>query len=573
MFDSRSRIWLAAANGLLVLLLTLLIVPFSWLPGLIRYGTIPILAVTLLLFAVVLIRQVRRLPKPAIKKRFNKYIIAFILAVSAYQFVHEDLGYKILMDEYNLTATSLNIHLQKTAYTPTRGLEVQGDFMFVEGYIDKRPFLYPFLLSIVHDLTGYRVSNPHVLNAILTVALFLVVYMAGFHLGKKRGGVLAVLLLAGLPLLGQNATGAGFELLNFLFIALTLYLSLSLTARPGLDKETLLVLSAVLLAHIRYESFLFLCPVLLLLAFRWKASPKIGPGWITVLAPWLLAPLILQNRWFRSRTDLWELPGDVSNPFSFSYLPDNIGHAVMYFFNWSPEFPNSLLLTVLGFLSLFFLLVVSLKRLQNWLRFKPRDYDVLGLWGAALILHLLVILAYHAGRLDSHFATRLGFPIHLILVLAPVWLLVKEKKSNPYWSTLLAGSVIFLVTVSAPHSSQAIFTKKNFIEREFRWALKVLDEQPEQHYLIVDSHLSHWLSFKKQGMLIQQAKSSGDLVLHELASGKFREIYVLQRIEMDPVQEKTVVRMADRLPGFNLVVVDEYISKPFQGVRLSRVSQ
>lgn len=570
-FSSRSRIWLTIANGALVLILSLLLIPETWLPGIIQYGTMPVLALALILFATVLVRLVRRLPRPAIKKRFSISIVTVILAASAFQLAHEDFGYKILMDEYNLTATSLNMHLNKSAYTPTRGVDVQGDFEFIQGYVDKRPFLFPFLVSIIHDLTGYRVSNPHVLNAILTVALFLVIYMAGFHLGKKRGGVLAVLLLAGLPLLGQNATGAGFELLNFLLIALTLYLSLSLTARPGLDKETLLVLSAILLAHIRYESFLFLFPVLLLLALRWKANSKIGPGWITVLAPWLLAPLILQNRWFRSRTDLWELPSEVTNPFSISYIPENVGHAVMYFFNLSPEYPNSFLLTVLGSLSLFFLLVVSLKRLKNWTRFKPRDYDVLGLWGLVLILHLLVILAYHAGKLDSHFATRLGLPIHLILVLAPVWVLVKEKLSPRFWNTLLVGSVIFLTTISASRSSQAIFTKKNFYEREFRWAKALLDEQAESSYLVLDSRLSHWLSYKKQGMHINQSSllkdASGTTFLH----ANIQDVFVIQRIEMDPASERLSIISGDELPDFELELVDEYISRPFFGVRLSRI--
>ena len=534
--NSRQRIWYTAANGLLVLLLCLLLIPASWLPGLIRYGTLPVLTVALFLFVWVLIRQVRRLPKPALKKRFSKATIVLIIGAAALQLVHEDFGHKILMDEYNLSATSLNMHLHKSAYTPTRGLEVQGDFEFIEGYIDKRPFLFPFIVSVVHDLTGYRVSNAYYLNAVLTVGLFLVIYLAGFHLGNKRGGALAVLLLAGLPLIGQNATGAGFELLNFLLLGLTVYLSLSMTARPGLDKETLLVLSAILLAHVRYESLLFLAPVILLLGFRWKANQRIGPGWITVWAPWLLAPLLLQNRWFRSRTDLWELPGEVSQPFSLSYIPENVGHAVMYFFNWSPEFPNSLLLTVLGFLSLFFLVVISLRRYRNWQRWKPRDFDVLGLWGVTLIGHLLVILAYHAGKLDSHFATRLGLPIHLILVLGPVWVLVKEKMGPRYWKSLITASAVFLIAFSAPHSSQAIFTKKNFIEREFRWAKSILDNEPNDQYLILDSHLSHWVSYKKQAMLISRAREMGDSAEQHRELGKFREVYVLQRIEVDPAE-------------------------------------
>ena len=571
--NQRKRIWLTVINGLLALLISWVLVPESWLQGIIKFATLPVLAVALIGFLFVLVNQIRRLPKPALKKRFSKGIIIFLVAAAGFQFVHEEFGYKILMDEYNLTATSFNMHVNKTAFTPTRGLETRGDFEFVDGYIDKRPYLFPFLVSIVHDLTGYRVSNPFILNALLTCGLFLVVYLTGFHLGNKRGGILAVLILAGLPLIAQNATGAGFELLNFLLIALSLYLSLSLAARPGLDKESLLVLSVILLAHVRYESILFLFPVALLLACRWKSNQRIGPGWITTFSPWLLIPLVLQNRWFNSREDLWELPGDVTVPFSLDYVPENIGHAMVYFFNWSPEYPNSMLVTVLGGLSLFFLLVVSLKRYKNWMRFKPRDFDVLGLWGVALLGHMFVVLAYHVGKLDSHFATRLGLPVHLILVLAPVWVLVKEKLGTRIWNTLIVGSALYLVTISAPHSSQGIYTKKNFTEREFRWVKGILDEDVDEQYLVLDSYMSYWVSYKKQAMHIRQAIASREQLLQDFSSGRFPEVFVVQRIVVDPVNERSTVRPGNEMPGFELETIDEYVSKPFQGVRLSRLTR
>jgi hypothetical protein len=569
--SSRSRVWVSLANLFLTLLVALVLVPGEWLEGIIRYGTMPVLAIALALFFWVLVRQIRRLPKQAFNKRFSKWILALIIAAAGFQLVHEDFGYKILMDEYNLTASSLNMHLDKSAFTPTRGKIVQGEFEVIDGYIDKRPFLYPFLLSIVHDISGYRITNPFLLNPVLNLVLFLVIYLAGFHLGGKRGGVLSIILLAGLPLLGQNATGAGFELLNFLLLSLTVFLSLSLTARPGLDKETLLILSAILLAHVRYESILFLAPVVLLVGLRWKANPRLGPGWITVWTPWLLLPLFLQNRWFRSQEKLWELPGEISQPFSISYISENVGHAVMYFFNWSAEFPNSIFLTVAGFVSLFFLTVVSAKRFENWKRWRPRDYDVLGLWGLILVGHMLVILAYHAGKLDSHYATRLGFPIHLILILSPVWLLVKEKMSYRYWTIAIAGSLVFLITFSAPHSSKAIFTKKNFVEREFRWAKEQLATQPDSQFLVIDSKLSHWLSLRRQAMRFDQARLWNEEIVESLSNGNYHDVFVLQRITIDPVLEKTNVWEADELTDFNLEAVSEYISKPFQGVRLSRL--
>lgn len=545
--------------------------PISWLGPVIRAGTIPVLGILLLLFVWVLIRQLRHLPRQAYRKRFNNTIVALILAASGFQLVHEDFGYKILMDEYNLTATSMNIHLEKTALTPTRGRIVEGEFEVVDGYVDKRPFLYPLLVSLVHDISGYRATNPFVINAVLNGLLFLVVYLAGFHLGNRRGGVLAVLLLAGWPLVAQNATGAGFELLNFLLLAVVVFLSLSSTRRPGFEKETLLVLSAILLANVRYESFIFLVPVAVLIAMRWKSNPTLGPGWITVFSPWLLLPLCLQNRWFRSREGLWELPGELTEPFSLTHVVDNLSHGVVYFLNWGPDYPNSLLLTIMGGISFFFLCVASVRRYKNWVAFRPRDYDVLCLWGLSLVGHLFLIFAYHVGQLDSHFATRLGMPVHLILVLAPVWLLAKERMKPRYWTASIVASLLFLVTVSAPHSSKAVYTKKNFAEREFRWAYEMLSLENGRNFLVIDSRVSHWTSMQFQAMHVDLAKANRDLIHQYAKIGNYSDVFVVQRIVFDPAEESVAILEPDQLPEFKLEVIDEFVSRPFEGIRLSRL--
>ena len=568
---SRRRIWVLIANAVIVGALGLILMPLSWLEGAIKYGTIPFLGVLLFLFVWVLVSQLKRLPQQAYKKRFDAGVVVLILAASAFQFVHEDFGYKILMDEYNLTATSMNIHLEKTAFTPTRGRIVEGEFEVVDGYVDKRPFLYPLLLSIIHDISGYAETNPFILNGILNGLLFLVIYLAGFHLGAKRGGALAVLLLAGWPLVAQNATGAGFELLNFLLLSLVVFLSLSATRRPGLEKETLLVLAAILLANVRYESFIFLVPVILLIGLRWKSNTKLNPGWITVFSPWLLLPLLFQNRWFRSREDLWELSGTVTEPFSFAYMSENLGHGVAYFLNFGPEYPNSILLTVIGSISFFFLCVASIRRFKNWITFRPRDYDVLFLWGLAVMGHLVLIFAYHVGRLDSHFATRLGMPVHLMLILAPVWLLVKEKMKPRYWTLSIVGALLFLITVSAPHSSTGVYTKKNFAEREFRWAYERLSKENGRNFLVIDSRISHWTSMQFQAMHVELAKVNRDLIHQYAENGLYSDVFIIQRIEFDPAEETVSVLEPDRLPDFELRMIEEFVSRPFEGIRLSRL--
>src|SRR5436190_4445426 len=81
---------------------------------------------------------------------------------------HESFGFKIIMDELMLLGTSMSMHFDKLAVTPLRGNDIQGAFMMLEGIVDKRPLFFPFLLSLVHDIAGYRPANAFILNGILS---------------------------------------------------------------------------------------------------------------------------------------------------------------------------------------------------------------------------------------------------------------------------------------------------------------------------------------------------------------------------------------------------------------------
>ena len=71
----------------------------------------------------------------------------------------ETFGFKIVMDEIMLLGTSMSMHLDRTVLTPVRGNDIQGTFVILDGLMDKRPLFFPFLASLLHDLTGYRPAN------------------------------------------------------------------------------------------------------------------------------------------------------------------------------------------------------------------------------------------------------------------------------------------------------------------------------------------------------------------------------------------------------------------------------
>jgi hypothetical protein len=109
--------------------------------------------------------------------------IAIVLLGGVVLLVHESFGFKIIMDELMLLGTSMAMHFDKTVLTPLRGNDIQGAFMIIEGIVDKRPLFFPFLVSLLHDVSGYRPENAFVLNAALTFMLLGLVFVTGRALG------------------------------------------------------------------------------------------------------------------------------------------------------------------------------------------------------------------------------------------------------------------------------------------------------------------------------------------------------------------------------------------------------
>jgi hypothetical protein len=214
-----------------------------------------------------------------------------VLAVglgSAVLLTHETFGFKIVMDEIMLLGTSMSMHFDKTVLTPMRGNDIQGSFVILDGMMDKRPLFFPFLVSLLHDVTGYRPANAFVLNGGLTVVFLSLVNLVGRLLAGRVAGWLGVALFAGLPLLAHNATGGGFELLNLVMILGTLLLGARLVERRDDTSMTAFCFSALLLAQVRYESVIYLLPVAGIVLWVWWRAGRLILPWPVIFAPLLM---------------------------------------------------------------------------------------------------------------------------------------------------------------------------------------------------------------------------------------------------------------------------------------------
>jgi len=509
-----------------------------------------------------------RRPEPGFWK-----IPLLILGCGLLLLVHEGYGFKILMDEIMLLGTSMGMHFDKHPLVPTRGHDLQGAFQLLDGRLDKRPLFQPFLVATLHDLTGYRPENVFVLNTGLTFGLLGLAYHAAAKVVSRAAGVLAVLLLTSLPLLAQNATGGGFEMLNLVMILATFGAALRYVEKRDRLSQRVLLLCAVLLAQTRYESILFLLPVGLIVLWAWKREGRPLLDWGTVMLPLLFLPVALHQKIFSVKEGSWELasrPG-FTTPFSLGYAPDNFVHWLNFFFDTTGEQSNSLVLSTLGFLALPFALLAAAKVFARW-----RAASAVSLATACFTLgfaaHTLLMLVYFWGRFDDPVIRRLSLPLNLWMALAvPFATAELLPRRIAAWRVLIGATVLGIFAFSLPSMSRHDYSFDYYVGREMAWRRDFIAAHPEKDYLFVDDNAIIWITHLVSATPVQGALLRKDILRFNQQNHTFSAFYVFQRYDVDPGSGKTTVQPGDDLgPDFEL---QTYWERRFTPMTVSRISR
>jgi hypothetical protein len=487
--------------------------------------------------------------------------------------VHETYGFKILMDEVMLLGTSMSMHIEKTALVPMRGNDIQGAFQLLAGQLDKRPLFQPFLVSVLHDLTGYRPENVFVLNTALTFVLLSLSYVTGCRIGGRGAGAIAVLLLTSLPLLAQNATGGGFELLNLVMILATLLLGMRYIEKRDGDSLEAFGLAGVLLAHTRYESVLYLLPVGLTVLWVWWQQRRPTLTWLVVAMPLLLLPYALHNKVFTVRASAWEMasqPG-YDRPFSLSFIPDNIAHDLNFFFNTTGEHSNSLVLSTLGFLALPFFILWAVKTLLR-LRDAPPARAGLAIFSLGFAAHALLLLCYFWGRFDDPVIRRLSLPFNLTLVIATITVATEFNWEGRIWRILAALVGFGFFAYSLPAMARHDYSIDYYVGREMEWRREFMAAHPERDYLVIDNNSIIWITHRVSSTPVLQALAHKENIVFNLRNRTFTGIYVFQRLLVDADTGRLSLPVEDDLGAdYQLETVWERRFTPLTVSRISRV--
>jgi hypothetical protein len=492
----------------------------------------------------------------------------FVLVVGVLLLVHEPFAYKILDDEAGLAATSFYAHLHKQILTPMRAHDLGGVFTLLDGYLDKRPIFFPFLVSLVHDVTGYRSENLFFVNALLLFVFLGLLWCWGNQIAGSGAGVTLVLLMGGLPLLANTATGGGFDLLNLVMIMASLLLGIRFLRERTHGAMSAFTMAIVLLAQTRYESALFVLAAGLVFLIVWIQERRAFVSWTVVAAPLLLLPYAWQHRMFGQLEDYWQLPEHLDKPFSIDYLSANFGHALNFFFDTSFVLQNSLLLSALGSIAPIVVAVRLARRIS--LLADPLLAPSI-IFCSVIFVNFFVLLCYHWGQIDAYEAARLSLPIHLSMALGIVIALSLLKVPERAWRAIAFLSSIFLLGYSLPTAASHVGHQGYMPAREAGHVRSFIRENADRKFFYIVRAPVVPIAEKAPCISHSRARHRAAALRLHLERGTYEDILVFQRINVDPTGVELIIDDQDLGSAFELEVLEEWFFSASHMLRMSRL--
>ncbi|MFW5873803.1 MAG: hypothetical protein ACOCVJ_00195 [Verrucomicrobiota bacterium] len=419
---------------------------------------------------------------------------------------------RVFNDEPTHALTAQAMAQERAVHSPQAAYFEAGGFVYSKPDPVYRLYLYPYLVSLLHNLTGIRLANFFALNALIGVGLLLAGFYLGWLLsgGRVLAGYAAQLLLLGVPLLHHVINSASYDPLNLFLFAC--YISVcALYLRDGCPPLLNLAISTgILLAYCRSESILYLCAIAVCFLLRSIQERRFTLSYYAILSPvFLIVPLAARQIGARLSESLPEFYEHVETGFfSLIYLGRNVESVFDWLFSVESATLNSILVSGLSVLAIgsspFWL-----KLLKPATAMKSGSADVAldrTLWtffGIACV-HLFIVMCLYWDPTEAS-AVRFFLPITLVLILLIIRMFSQLER---YFKVrafqlliLIAGSFIWLVTL--PKAARAEATQASFSPADANRTLA-------------------WAQSRDAGRTLYAVKSAGNFVLNRIPATSLR---------------------------------------------------
>jgi hypothetical protein len=433
---------------------------------------------------------------------------------------------RMLSDEANLVSTSKNLYASKTATVTVSGKNYYDSYWDVDVVIDRRPTLFPFLVSLLHAVRGYSYRNVFHFN-LLVLAGFV---FASYRLAKSLGGEVfarvAALLVVAHPITLVAARSGGFDVFSTFFALLVMKGILDQLRAPSPARLAALWMSLCLFAECRYETALFLpLVVVLLLFFKAVTWDALRPyAFIYALTPAYLLPRILQAKVLGNIPE--QEPGAIA--FSVENFARNAADYFRPIVSPSAQLAHATILIALGILGCF----AGLRWLVAGLRASTSRTPafqfavVLASW---ILLQAVISFAYVWGRPEYPSAARLFITLDTIFSFAAAWVVTRlVGRWRPFIPVLMAAAVL---VAELPVAAQHRLSNRLTQTRENSTTWRFFESLPDKRILIVTDRPNHF-TIMDYGAVSFEGARRDPYIFVALERHLFQDVYVIQQIKL-----------------------------------------
>ncbi len=541
-FKEKPREWLILTFSCTLLLLLFVInIPLDRAIQAKVFGGYYFCFVLFLLLVATTYSVLKGLPLRAYLREHRRGLIVVLLAAIGVH-LFQPHRMELFNDEPAHQMNAKMMHLERQNSIPEIGYHLAGGIVYLDRNVNSRMYFYPFLVSILHDLTGFRVVNGLALNALIGGLLFLVVYLGGNRIYAKGGGVMAVALLFSLPLLDEAVTSYGYDATNLLFIS-AVFLGLSHYAeRPNAKFLNWTVILAICAAYTRNESLLYLLPVVLVFWVRFLDHAEANITRIVSVSPLLLLPIPAARIIFEAFMGklLLDAP-EVSSEslFSLQSIPGNFIQVGQWMFDFSSTVPASPFLAFLGCAGLLALTVNTLSKAVGEQNFKDGDLMFLSFSATAVSAFVFVTLSWFWSPASGG-ANRLLLPIHLCMAYWGVWFIANTKQSEINFKRAILGTALAIFLVAIPTKMRDVRAETRVFAKYAAWANQWVANHADNRPLYISQINTCFLFHGHPAVGMSRGNSDIDRLSQLIAENYYGELIVFEIEKFDAANGRWV---------------------------------
>jgi hypothetical protein len=498
--------------------------------------------------------------------RLNKdYLIGIIICsiITFLTYISIESGYKVLADEANIMAVAKSFYFDKTGFNDTMGRWYFDSFYPILREFPKRPYLYAYLVSNLHSLLGYSLSNGILLNCFFMGCILFFIYLLILFSSNYKYAIVAVIATSSNPIIATCANSCGLDLCFIFFLLSTIFLAYLILIYK--DNNLLLqtfLLTCTLLANTRYEAIVYALAIFIFLLIIKKININniLNNMHVLLCIPLLLLPVFGQIYLSQGKFENGE-----KNLLSWDNFTIHSKDMFTRLFEMNLEHPFSQALILAGFIS--YPLCYALVRKKSKLFANKNSRCLFYIFSICLFIQLSLILSHHFGFYTHPTQARLFlFTIISMSTLVVLMLGTYAKQNVNFWILISLACYIYY----RPTAGRLVFTNKLISIRETRFIDNTLNKYYNKNILIITKTPGRFTIRNFGAVNFDYFNKNHKYLLNDLNRRLYQKIVLIQDIhyatnKADPSQTitamKTTTKEELQIDATKFIRISELISK------------